>query len=183
MNRRLRVLFAGAALTGVWSGWIQYGPGRSNAAVVGAVAPRPAAAARASAAPLDQTLPIAKVLAAPARMALDPRSLHDAFATRSWQPPPPPPPPAPPPVAHVPPPPPPPPPPPTLPYRFVGLLDDPQADKPRVFLAVGDKLIVASPGDVLEGGFVLEHIGAHELDFLHVQRGVKVRLAVSGAAS
>jgi hypothetical protein len=62
-------------------------------------------------------------------------------------------------------------------------MDDPGAAKPRVFLALGEKLLVASPGDVLEGGFRLESIGAQELVFIHLQQNVSVKLSATGGQS
>ena len=72
---------------------------------------------------------------------------------------------------------------PVLPYRFVGLLDEAQPGGVRVFLAVGDKLLVAGPGDVLDGGFRLDEIRATELVFTHVQLGRTVRLPLAGVPS
>jgi hypothetical protein len=67
---------------------------------------------------------------------------------------------------------------PTLPYRFVGLLDEGKAAKPRVFLALGDKLIVADTGQVLEGGFRLDSISGQELVFTHMQQQKTLHLSV-----
>ncbi len=111
----------------------------------------------------------------------------NAFSVRDWLPPPPP---APrvvaapaqavvAPVEAAPP----PPPPLVLPYRFIGMLDDPQSSAQRVFLAIGEKLIVASTGEVLDGGFRLDAIRATELVFTHVQQGRTVRLPLAGAPS
>ncbi|MEY8878380.1 MAG: hypothetical protein AB9M60_17865, partial [Leptothrix sp. (in: b-proteobacteria)] len=117
------------------------------------------------------------------------RAGQDIFGPRSWLPPPPkvvappPPPPPAPVVADAPPPPPPPPPPPALPYRFVGLLEDDAKKPPRVFLSIGDKLIVAATGDVLDGGFRLEAIKPTELVFKHVQQGSTARMPLAGAPS
>jgi hypothetical protein len=55
--------------------------------------------------------------------------------------------------------------------------------KPQVFLSVGDKLLVAAPGDALEGGFRLDAVKPTELVFIHVQQGVTVRMPLSGAPS
>jgi len=70
-----------------------------------------------------------------------------------------------------------------LPYRFVGLLDEGRGAKPRVFLALGEKLLVAGVGDRLEGGYQLVAISAQELVFQHVQNNVTLKLAVAGGNS
>ena len=127
----------------------------------------------------------ASATALPAGQRLAAASERDAFGTRNWLAPPPPPPKAAPapvvvvaaPVA------PPPPPPPTLPYRFVGMLDGNPANRPQVFLALGEKLLVAAPGDVLDGGFRLDTVRNTELVFTHVQQGLTVRMPLSGVPS
>ena len=78
-----------------------------------------------------------------------------------------------------PPPPPPPPPAPRVPYRYVGMLSE-KGQAAGVYLALGDKLIDARPGDVLEGGYQLKSISATELLFLQSQSQLTVRLAVDG---
>jgi len=90
-----------------------------------------------------------------------------------------PPPPAPVVIASVQPGPPAPPPAPRLPYRFVGLLSE-NGKSPSVYLALGEKLIEARSGDVLEGGYQLKSITTKELSFLHQQSNLTVRLAVDG---
>jgi hypothetical protein len=90
-----------------------------------------------------------------------------------------PPPPAPIVIASVQPGPPAPPPAPRVPYRFVGLLSE-NGKSPSVYLALGEKLIEARSGDVLEGGFQLKSITTKELSFLHQQSNMTVRLAVDG---
>ncbi len=194
-------LWAAAAAVVAWSGWIVI----KGDDTVEPVA-RPDRASRKPAERMSATGP-GKVLegapsappeaAAPRTAAsaadssgaarLDPGARADAFGPRSFEPPPPP---APKPVAIVAAPPPPaepvvvpPPPPPTLPYRFVGMLETLPSARPQVFLSVGDKLLIASPGDALEGGFRLEAIKPTELVFIHVQQGVTVRMPLSGAPS
>jgi hypothetical protein len=49
-----------------------------------------------------------------------------------------------------------------------------------VYLALGETLIDARPGDVLEGGYQLKSLSAKELTFLHQQSNLTVRLAVDG---
>jgi hypothetical protein len=91
-------------------------------------------------------------------------------------------PPPPPPVVVVdagPPAPPPPPPPPRLPYRFMGMVNDPGAPA-SVFLILGTTLITAHPGETLEGGFRLESVSPRELVFQHPLHKQAVRLSVDG---
>jgi hypothetical protein len=190
-------LWAAAAAVVAWSGWI---------VIRGEDTVEPVAKAdranRRPAAPVERlspTGPGTALAAAPAPLTaaasavaaarLDPRAQADAFGARSFEPPPPPAPKAAPAVAAPPPPPPAAPvaaapsPPPALPYKFVGMLETLPSAKPQVFLSVGDKLLVAGPGDALEGGFRLEAIKANELVFIHVQQGVTVRMPLSGAPS
>lgn len=180
--KRRPILFGSAAAAGLWSAWIVL---RSQASAQAGVelsspaarapAPRPRAEAPAPG-PTTRTVEARTTL----RPKLESDASSDAFAPRDWEPPPPPPPPPPPVMAPPPPAPPPPPPPPVLPYRFVGLLDDKGAVKPRVFISLGDKLLIASVGDTLEGGFRLDAITAQELVFTHIQNNVLLRLDVQG---
>ena len=179
--KRRPVLFGSAAVVALWSGWILLHGRDAPEGIVGAVEasrlPRAPGPRIAAATPAPEH---ADATAAP-RGKLPETARSDAFASRAWlAPPPPPPPPAPqPPPTPTPPPPPPAPPPlPTLPYRFVGLLDEGKAGRPRVFLALGDKLIVADTGQVLEGGFRLDSISGQELVFTHVQQSTTLRLSV-----
>lgn len=183
--KRRPVLFTSAAVVGLWSAWIVlHGDSRVVAAATPArpAAPRPSSAPATAPAAAPAPAPAASDAAAAARTRLAEAPGSDAFAPREWFQPPPPPPPAP----QPPPPPPaapPPPPPPTLPYRFVGLLDEGAAARPRVFLALGEKLLVAAVGDTLEGGFRLTAISAQELVFEHVQSRLTLKLAVAAGAS
>ncbi len=176
---RRRLLFGSAAVAALWSAWIVTQNGSDATAMATSPArgalpapPMPEVAAQPASQAASGTAPT------PTR--LSQAATDDVFATRQWLPPPPPPPPAPP-----PPPPPPvaPPPPPTLPYRFVGLLDEGSAAKPRVFLSLGDKLLVAGVGDTLEGGYQLVAITTQELVFNHVQNNVTLKLVVTGGRS
>ncbi len=188
--KRRPILFGSAAAVGLWSAWIVL---RNPASAQGGVelaktaARTPAPRPRADAAPGAPAPRTAETRTTESRTTLRPKldgePGTDAFAPRDWEPPPPPPPPPPPVMAPPPPAPPPPPPPPVLPYRFVGLLDDKGAVKPRVFLSIGDKLLIASAGDVLEGGFRLDAISAQELIFTHIQNNVTLRLDVQGGKS
>jgi len=191
--KRQPVLYGSAAVVALWSAWIVM-HGRNEQPLPAALAHpapllpmsrAPAAAAPASAAAASQAA--ASTSAAGGTSGVEAARLavaadQDTFAARQWfTPPPPPPPPAPPPV--TPPAPPPPPPPPTLPYRFVGLLDEGGGAKPRVFLSLGEKLIVAGVGDVVEGGYRLVAISGQELVFQHLQNNVTLRLAVAQGSS
>lgn len=182
--KRRPVLFASATVVGVWSAWIVWhGQPGSGHVVAASESPRRA--------PAPQSTRVAEAgrvdaSADPASSASRTRLAatgEDAFASREWHRPPPPPPPSPPPPPPPPAPPPPPPPPPVLPYRFVGLLDEGRGGKPRVFLSLGDKLLVAGVGDRLEGGYQLVAISAQELVFQHVQNNVTLKLAVAGGSS
>jgi hypothetical protein len=194
---RKAVLWGTAAVVTAWAGWIVW---RGDEVSQGVVAPR----ATTDRAPARTPRPVMAIdgaadavavstsasasasatgLPAGERLAVD--SERDAFGTRNWLAPPPPPPKAAPapvevvaaPIA------PPPPPPPTLPYRFVGMLAGEPAGRPQVFLALGEKLLVAAPGDVLDGGFRLETVRNTELVFTHVQQGLTVRMPLSGVPS
>ena len=74
---------------------------------------------------------------------------------------------------------PPPPPPLRVPYRLMGGLSE-KGVPVSVFLALGNEVINAKPGDVLEGGFKLQSIGAREIVFVHQQLNQTVRLPVDG---
>lgn len=87
-------------------------------------------------------------------------------------------------VAPPPPPPPPPPPAPTLPYRFLGFLAERDGSDPRVFLMYGDRMIMARPGETLDGGWRLERIQPRELLFTRPADQLQLRLAIEeGLAS
>lgn len=73
-------------------------------------------------------------------------------------------------------------PPPRLPYRFVGLMTE-NGKPARVYLALGDQLIEARPGDLLDGGYQLQSIAPRELVFLNTQLKLTVRMPVDGETS
>lgn len=169
--KRRPLLFASAAAVGLWSAWIMLygGPDASARAVASGMArkpaPPPVAATEPGARSTAQATQAARVAdATPApRPRIEAAPGDDAFAAREWFRPPPPP--------------------PTLPYRFVGMLDEGPKAKPRVFLSLGDKLLVAGVGDTLEGGYKLTAISGQELVFTHVQNNVTLKLVVAGGTS
>ena len=188
-----RIVLYGAAIGAVgWSGWIVASRPHAAASVAPA-APRSvqsaqvAVAAMSGSAASDSTAVqrTARAGALPRRSALVPEPGGDSFAARSWVPPPAPAPPAPKVVAAPPPPPAPPPAPPlpVLPFKLVGLMESGANAKPQVFLAIQDRLLVASPGDVLDGGFRLDSVTARELSFTHLSSNVTLKLSVTGAPS
>jgi hypothetical protein len=86
--------------------------------------------------------------------------------------------PPPPPVIQAPPPPPPPPPRPVLPYRFLGMMADRDGSDARVFLMLGDKMLMARKGETLEGGWRLDNIGSRELQFVRPSDNTTLKLSV-----
>jgi len=71
------------------------------------------------------------------------------------------------------------PPAPTLPYRFMGVFNEP--NKPAVaFLSLGNSLLTAKAGDTLQGGYRLESIGKRELIFVDAQRNLTYRMGIDG---
>lgn len=66
-------------------------------------------------------------------------------------------------------------------FRFIGMFQDLRSAKPSVFLAQGERLIVAAAGDKLEGGFTLESISATELILQHPAASRPLRIALQGA--
>jgi hypothetical protein len=75
-----------------------------------------------------------------------------------------------------------PPPVPQLPYRYYGTVKE-RGLPPSVFLALDGALIQAKAGDVLQGGYRLESIAAHELLFVHLQQNLTLRLSVDGEST
>lgn len=177
MNARMRLIGGAALVVGVWSAWIVYGPKEANTAEVGRRA-RPAHRV----APAQQAREEARdpTAAMPARSALAVAANRNPFEARPWV------------VKREPPkvvavvaPPvvqpeaPPPPPPLQLPYKFLGMYAE-KTGAPSVFLALGERLIVAKSGDTVEGGFRLQSVSARELTFVHVQQNVTLRMSVDG---
>jgi hypothetical protein len=114
-----------------------------------ATAPRVASHVNASDTAVD---PTPRERLAALRAPLLPEAQNDPFSVQSWLPPPPPAATAP--VAVVPQAPPVAPP---LPFAYVGTLNRVQ-DKPQVFLANGDQLLIVSPGEVIDGRYRFESI-------------------------
>jgi hypothetical protein len=81
-------------------------------------------------------------------------------------------------VAPVVAPPPPPPPRPTLPYRYVGMLSERDGGDARVFLMLGDKMLMARRGETLEGGWRLDIISPQELQFVRPLDNTTLKLSV-----
>ncbi|WP_429574098.1 hypothetical protein [Paraburkholderia sp. UCT70] len=115
-----------------------------------------AKAANAARRPRSEPTPRARLIALRAPLSL--ASTNNPFAASSWLPPPPPPvaaPPAPPdPVA--------PPTAPPVPFTYLGELDAKTA-KPQVFLSAGDRLLIVSPGDVVDGQYRVESISENDM--------------------
>jgi hypothetical protein len=106
--------------------------------------------------PAAKTEPAApRVRLAELRAPLSETSDNDPFAVLSWLPPPPPPPPV---VAPAPEPAP-PPSAPALPFVYLGTLN-PDAAKPQVFISSGDRLLIVSPGEVVDGTYRFVSIAA-----------------------
>jgi len=105
------------------------------------------------------------------RAPISPDSVNDPFTVSSWLPPaPPPPPPAPPAPAA-------PPTAPPLPFGFVGTLGG-DTGRSQVFLSNGDRLLIASPGDVIEGQYRLEKIAATSVVFTYLPLNEKQVLPI-----
>ncbi|MDO3525085.1 secretion system X translation initiation factor [Ralstonia pseudosolanacearum] len=122
---------------------------------------------------MDGPTPRARLAAL--RPPLSPESENDPFTVLSWLPPPPPPPaaaapapePAPPPSA------------PALPFVYLGTLN-PEAAKPQVFISSGDRLLIVSPGDVIDGVYRFESIAATEARFTYLPLNQRQVMSVQG---
>lgn len=87
-------------------------------------------------------------------------------------------------IGPLPPPPPPPPPtPPPIPFQFIGRLG--YAGNPLASLVEGDNLTVVQPGDVVDGKFIIRHIGYESLDvgFVGFPASETQRLAITAAGN
>lgn len=176
MSPRLRLLGSVAAAIGLWSAWILYAP--SDPA-------EPQSQRRARAAP-RAAQPAASVERSEAARSLPERgtvtvaALRDPFdgirvgkrelpkAAALVVAPPQALPPAPPPVPPL-----------QLPYRYLGGYAE-KTGLPKVFLALGERVLVAAAGDTVEGGYRLETISASELTFVHAEQDVTLRLGIQG---
>ena len=110
------------------------------------------------------------------REPLSPESANDPFGVLSWLPPPPPPPPEPAPApvqeaAPVAPP---------LPFAYLGTMNG-QAGKPEVFLSNGDRLLIVSPGEVIDGQYRFESIDAPGAVFTYLPLNQKQVMSIEGA--
>ena len=177
MNARMRLISGAALAVGLWSAWILYSPKEGSAAETGRRV-RPANRAAPAALAREETRDPTKVL--PVRSTVAVPAMRNPFEARPWI------------VKHEPPKAvaviaapvvepaePPAPPPLQLPYRFLGMYAE-KTGAPSVFLAIGERLIVAKSGDTVEGGFRLQTVSARELTFVHVQQNVTLRMSVDG---
>jgi hypothetical protein len=96
----------------------------------------------------------------------------NAFESKSWYVPPPPPPP----VKALPPPPPTAPP---LPFTYLGRYDD--SVKPVIFLVRGDRILLVSAGDVIEGTYRVEGIAGSALGLTYLPLNIRQTLDVGNA--
>ncbi|KWK77265.1 hypothetical protein [Burkholderia ubonensis] len=119
-----------------------------------AIAQAASAASAASSARVDAPTPAAtpREKLAALRAPVSVESANDPFTASSWLPPPPVE--APLPTAR-----PAPPTAPPVPFTYVGELDA-KADKPQVFLSNGDRLLIVSPGDVIDGQYRVDAVSA-----------------------
>ncbi|NUA27836.1 hypothetical protein [Cupriavidus basilensis] len=198
MNTALarRMLIAGAGLaTAALIGWDQapqhrapnavstikaaYGRGIPGKTGVPPAAPSAAGTPRGTQA--AASVPAARTVAevaprerlAALRAPLSPETAHDPFSVSSWLPPPAPP--APPAPAL----PPPPPTAPPLPFAYVGALGA-DVSKEQVFLSSGDRLLIVSLGDVIDGQYRLEAITATGATFTYLPLNVKQVMSTQG---
>ncbi|NKG11787.1 secretion system X translation initiation factor [Ralstonia solanacearum] len=93
------------------------------------------------------------------RPPLSPESENDPFTVLSWLPPPP--------SA------------PALPFVYLGMLN-PETAKPQVFISSGDRLLIVSPGDVIDGVYRFESIAATEARFTYLPLNQRQVMSVQG---
>lgn len=96
----------------------------------------------------------------------------NAFESKSWYVPPPPPPPA----KLLPPPPPPPPTAPPLPFTYLGRYQD--SAKPVIFLVRGDRILLVSAGDVIEGTYRVDGISGTALGLTYLPLNIRQTLDI-----
>jgi hypothetical protein len=109
------------------------------------------------------------------RAPLSPESANDPFTVLSWLPPPP----SPPPVVVQAPEPPPPPTAPPLPFVYLGTLN-PGEGKPQVFVSNGDKLLIVSPGEVIDGTYRFDSIATTGALFTYLPLHQQQTMSVQG---
>jgi hypothetical protein len=164
------------AVAAIMSGYGHIAPARMSAAraappaAAPAHAPLPTAGETVASAVAQMT---ARDKLALLRLPLSPDSANDPFTVSSWLPPPAPPAPPPPAVRPAP------PTAPPLPFGFVGQLDA-DAAKSQVFLSSGDRLLIVSPGDVIDGQYRLESIAATGVTFTYLPLNVKQVMSTQG---
>jgi hypothetical protein len=72
-----------------------------------------------------------------------------------------------------------PPPPPALPYRYMGRIADPDGQDLRVFLLLGEQLLIARAGEALDGGWRLTTIQTQALRFERLSDRLPLTLATA----
>lgn len=98
----------------------------------------------------------------------------DAFAVRNWAPPPKP---APPPPPPEPAPPPPPPQAPALPFKYLGRLEE-SPERTTVYLAIGERLLVVSPGDIIDRVYRIDGYEAGQLRFTYLPLQIRQSMPI-----
>ncbi|MGD7313799.1 hypothetical protein ACQCSJ_21580, partial [Ralstonia pseudosolanacearum] len=68
---------------------------------------------------------------------------------------------------------------PALPFVYLGMLN-PEAAKPQVFISSGDRLLIVSPGDVIDGVYRFESIAATEARFTYLPLNQRQVMSVQG---
>ncbi|MGD7129864.1 hypothetical protein ACQCSI_25230, partial [Ralstonia pseudosolanacearum] len=66
-----------------------------------------------------------------------------------------------------------------LPFVYLGMLN-PEAAKPQVFISSGDRLLIVSPGDVIDGVYRFESIAATEARFTYLPLNQRQVMSVQG---
>jgi len=141
----------------------------SNAAVA-SKRTKPAAAASQAAGTPTQVTPRTQLERLREPMSAEPG--NDPFTISSWLPPPPPPPPPPPVVV-------PPPTAPPLPFSYLGEVGE-NAQKRQVFLSTGERLLIVSLGDVIDGQYRIDSIATGAITFTYLPLNMKQVLSTQG---
>jgi hypothetical protein len=108
------------------------------------------------------------------RAAVEVNHTANAFPSMVWTPPPPPPPPP-----APPPPPPPPPSAPSLPFKFVGMMEQ-TADRPTAFLAKGETLHIVKVGDIVDSVYRVESLSPTQIVVTFLPLNQRQSLSVDG---